>query len=426
MTLELEDSVPTRQDMRHALDSLKQRCKSAKLTYEDESEFDGEEVDINIVISIPSGRKSRKIYLGTFDDVDELAAVEFEKCAILGGYAAISSYKDGWIEAILTAQPKSIFLRNRTRRVLGLHTPSNKDAPLELELKSPITEGLEVRIRNTSSLAKLTTQTSEQLSLSLFIQTSALGGHDEALAMLSKISNALLFEIDLQKKLHLSLMRFEVGRGRNQPANNTQSVMYPRNAYDEAPMALYWYARSATNMPLLQFLAYYQVIEFYFPQFFNSAIARRIRLMLKSPSFRVESDSDLSRVISTVRANSPGFGSERDQLKATLRECLDNKDVQDFLLELPERAEFFTSKVKGITSNTLNPENRSVEMHAQVANRIYDIRCKIVHTKGDEDQNDIELLLPYSPESEKLDNDIELVRYVAQKVLICASRTFDI
>lgn len=56
-----------------------------------------------------------------------------------------------------------------------------------------------------------------------------------------------------------------------------------------------------------------------------------------------------------------------------------------------------------------------------MAERIYDIRCKIVHTKAGGSEGGVELLLPFSKEAELLYLDIELIQYVAQQTLISAS-----
>ena len=61
--------------------------------------------------------------------------------------------------------------------------------------------------------------------------------------------------------------------------------------------------------------------------------------------------------------------------------------------------------------------NPNADLRADVADRIYDIRCKIVHTKNDSGIGDVELLLPFSREAEQLSHDIELVQYVAQETL---------
>lgn len=41
--------------------------------------------------------------------------------------------------------------------------------------------------------------------------------------------------------------------------------------------------------------------------------------------------------------------------------------------------------------------------------------------KGDDGEADVDLLLPYTEESEKLEHDIQLVRMLANKVLIASS-----
>lgn len=144
--------------------------------------------------------------------------------------------------------------------------------------------------------------------------------------------------------------------------------------------------------------------------------------MIKNPSFRVDNESDISKIVSIIRSKGLGIASEKDQLRATIRECIENDDIAEFLAQDEKRAEFFLSKAKGITSHVLNPQNKGHDLCSQVTDRIYDIRCKIVHIKGDEGDGELELLLPYSKEAEKLGHDIELVRLIAQKVLIYASK----
>lgn len=61
------------------------------------------------------------------------------------------------------------------------------------------------------------------------------------------------------------------------------------------------------------------------------------------------------------------------------------------------------------------------DLRNDVADRIYDIRCKIVHTKNDLREGEPELLLAFSAEAQRLDFDIELVQYVARSVLIAGS-----
>ena len=145
-----------------------------------------------------------------------------------------------------------------------------------------------------------------------------------------------------------------------------------------------------------------------------------------APTVRADRDLDLAQIVATMKSKGQTAAGEREQLKATLKECLTTDDVEEFISADTDRAPFFSSKAKGIASSLLNPQNRQVDLSMQVAERIYEIRCKIVHTKAEHDDGEFELLLPYSAEAERLGHDIDLVRFVAQKVLVTSSRRLEI
>ena len=174
-------------------------------------------------------------------------------------------------------------------------------------------------------------------------------------------------------------------------------------------------------MPLLQFLAYYQTIEYYFPTYSQAEARRKIRNILKSPAFRSERDSDVALILLAARMSGSGFGDERSQLRATINECLEPGALRAFLTESPEREKFFAAKTDKLTDQRIQTKNADADLRNAVADRIYDIRCKIVHTKGGGDEGAVALLLPFSKEAELLYADIELIQFVAREVLVSAS-----
>lgn len=180
-------------------------------------------------------------------------------------------------------------------------------------------------------------------------------------------------------------------------------------------------------MPLLQFLAYYQVIEFFFPIYSQSEARRRIRNILKTPGFSYHRDADIVRLLSAVKAGvGRGFGDERSQLRATLQECLDANALREFLVTDEYRNDFFMAKSKALPVHKLPLANPDADLRNDVADRIYDLRCKIVHTKTGANEGEIELLLPFSKEADLLEYEIELIQYVAQQVLIASSRELNV
>ena len=59
----------------------------------------------------------------------------------------------------------------------------------------------------------------------------------------------------------------------------------------------------------------------------------------------------------------------------------------------------------------------------QLLQRFYNIRCRIVHTKGAE--GDLEVLHPQSKEVVYLEHEIELAKFLAHKVLIASSKPIE-
>lgn len=403
-----------------------ERCDEADIEYKDYCDTEDIGItDVNLDIYLPSGRKKREVNLYSIDDLEEFISVDFEKYIVIGNYAAICRYDEGTIETAFQVvdevRASMPFFRRRLLKRLGLNIEDkNKIIPVELSsdvgghkvklILGPISKELHVLAAPPRGLG-----------VSLMIHHPKFSTHADALRILEKFSHSLFFQIEAEANLGITLLRKRDRRISFISHKDPIKLEFPKYEYDDGPMALYWYARSARNMPLLQFLAFYQAIEFYFPAYFNAEVSRKMRTIIKDPSFRVDREADLARLVNTARTRAGANGSEREQLRATLRECIDDDVITRFLDESKERPDFFASKQKGLTACTLNSKNRGTTLVDQVADRIYDIRCKVVHVKAEEGETELELLLPYTEESEKLGHDIELVRIVARKVLVTSS-----
>jgi hypothetical protein len=59
---------------------------------------------------------------------------------------------------------------------------------------------------------------------------------------------------------------------------------------------------------------------------------------------------------------------------------------------------------------------------AEVARRVYDIRCQIVHSKSDHKNR----LNPYSHEIKNIVYDLELIEFIAKRVLKASSKPLNL
>jgi hypothetical protein len=273
---------------------------------------------------------------------------------------------------------------------------------------------------------------SGRLTLRLRSGSLVTGRHDDLLSILDRVSAAILFELDLRYSLALNLARLSpVARSRRTGLDGVRALAptqrareisseaprLPRNMYPSRPLKLYWYARSATNMPLLQFLASYQILEYYFATYYQREALDRMRQELLDPRNSPQDDAYLMRLLNLANAQGKTFGSEIDQLRATVRACVSNAHLKEYL-EDPVRGKFYSGKqiLKDVPRLDIN--DTKSDLRDQVTNRIYDIRCRIVHTKSDTNDSYAELMLPFSEEAESLTFDIDLIQYLAQRILI--------
>ena len=249
--------------------------------------------------------------------------------------------------------------------------------------------------------------------------------------MLTELGNSVFFQLDLIANIpvYLSLdrdLQREI-RLRRRTVKKDLKFTPPKYKYDSEAISLYWYARTSKSMPLLQYLAFYQVLEFYFPQYSYMEAQQKIKNLIKDPTFDTSNDNHLARILDIVKVTSKGksFGDERTQIKATIQQCVDANELKNFLMESEKMKDFFDiqKKSKSLVKQKISFNKSEQEILIDVSNRIYDLRCRIVHTK---DENDSELLLPFSSELAHLKYDIDLIEYIARRVLIAGCRQLEL
>jgi len=414
--------------------AVKERCDAFNIEYEERSFEDVK----YLILLMPNGRNKRNLRLIDPPRCKKLLSIGFEKYKFLGEYEAICSYEDGSIEALINYD--GYFRRlewilpgfyNETE--IGSDSDINEEVFIELkpdDEKSSVTLSI---ARPTDEFLALSSRLSirhGRRALCMRINGLKINKHDQSLDILERLFDALYLQVDILIDLQFSLVKtFKPLRRPLSPKSHQSediSIKFPTEEYDKAPMSLYRYARSAHGMPLLQYLAFYQSIEFYFLTYIEEKTRKNIRNILKDPSFRSDKDKDITRILSACKSSGRGYGSELDQLKASLLACCDYKSLIDFLNENDERKEFFSKEQKGLTKCKINLKNDDIELINDISNLIYDIRCRIVHTKSEGKSDDPELLLPFSIEAELLYKDVELIQILSKQVLFYTSSHFRI
>lgn len=259
-------------------------------------------------------------------------------------------------------------------------------------------------------------------SISLKVSGLNVSNHDKAKEVIETIFASICFQFDCKTNLPLMLA---VERNYSRAKANVSTtedieLTAVNQKYDKEALSLYWYAQSALGMPLLQFLALYQVVEFYYPIYSELAAQKKIANTIKDPCFNSHNKKDIARIFNIVKLAS-SIRSELSQLESTFKECVDVSLLREWLQSETKRDEYFRSKnALKLSEYKINSNSDDDDLLRQVWQRFYNIRCRIVHTKGAE--GELEVLHPQSREVKYLDYDIELANFLVHRVLISSSK----
>lgn len=407
------------------------RCKAANIEYEEQEESEDHYAFLSV--SLKAGRKKRYLFFDEKEDIIEFLEIDFEKYSFIDRYDAIYSPTKRVIEASIfplqgttTTLYRSILnyrkIPRRNEKIdrgdlphLILRDPKNDDQVVSL---GPCSNEFELLTQNKP------TRNQRYPMVTVKIEGFKVDQHATARKTLEKIAQSIFFQIDLKYKRSINLSIYSSTIPRIGNRHRGEVILdYPTREFDEDALALYWYAKSAKKMPLQKYLAFYQVIEFYHPSFSKVTARRKIKNLLIDPTFNIDKDKDLNRVLFVVESNLPSTTDERSQLHSTLEECVDVSELRDFFTP-KKMSNFFLKKKKEITEVTIPLNDKKANLIKSVASRVYDIRCRIVHTK--DISGVTKPLLPNSEGAENLNKDISLIEFLAKKVIISASYPLDI
>lgn len=429
--------------MENKIIKLKEKLDNAKISYEEKIPDDPESAK-RLIFEITAGREKHECVIPYIDGyLDKSLNCNFEKFRFIKGYEAVWSSELEIIEAEVgnSYAPNRHFFR-RLHELINKPEENNGEGNGEriTKINLPKVKDYEISLGLCTQEFAFLTGTRERgpgivKKITLKIQNTKATTHELNKELLEKIANSIFFQIDLAYEIPINLQtQKEVWLERRKKiirkrmfVDKTATISEPKYEYDTEPISLYWYAKESNNMPIYQYLAFYQTIEFYFPVFSSYEAKQKIQSLIKDPRFNANRDADITKIISTIKVSSGGksFGNEREQIRSTIKACTDNSELLYFFKADKNRFDFYAeNKGKNIAIQKVSVKNEAADFVAEVAERIYEIRCRIVHSKASEGNFDV--LLPYSTEVNNLNFDIELIEFISRKVLITSSRPLNV
>ncbi|MER5713515.1 hypothetical protein [Streptomyces sp. NPDC002122] len=198
------------------------------------------------------------------------------------------------------------------------------------------------------------------------------------------------------------------------------SLDAPRQIYD-AELVQHYLMGVAAEIPLLEYLSYYHIVEHFFRKVFDDDLAEQVKRIIVDPSFSIRRPKDVQKVIKKVDGamrgrRDDGGGNEKRSLEIVIEKFVDvdrlTADLTSLDSSLVERYRTIDVSFAKAGKVDLKAKDWQAE-RAKLAGRIYAIRNSLVHAK--------EGVLPkYAPFAHdvELRQEIPLIRFIAEQVII--------
>lgn len=242
---------------------------------------------------------------------------------------------------------------------------------------------------------------------------------ESAAARAKDISTTLFFELSAMDRasfrLHEALRPRDRGRIRPSRLFRDSAVRFPPQIVDHRAASLFVNADDA-GAPLSRYLLYYQTVEYFLPFSDEKESIARIRREIFSPGFDLDNNRSLLDLARTIgqQASKSEQQSFRDLVRLVLS---DDKAVAIFESVSTDYPDHFGKRggIKHVPF--IHPSDTTRTLPTQLADRIYKLRCRIVHSKAAGGAIGIEPLFPTDDEVNLISPDLELVRLVAVEAI---------
>ncbi len=135
-----------------------------------------------------------------------------------------------------------------------------------------------------------------------------------------------------------------------------------------------------------KFLCYYHILEYFLDKSAHLTIKRKLDAVLYQPDFDLNSDFYIGEILQTFKEEGDRLNSDKIKIQRVLQEFLERGKFLSFIDDLEFKDHFFSNQVLEFQTNVdLNSLKRDtdVQLFKSLTERIYSIRCSIVHSNPD-------------------------------------------
>jgi hypothetical protein len=377
-----------------------------------------------VEFELPAGRSKRKVTI-VEDTAEALLATEITEWRSLERYDGIWNGSSGTIELVIRGGRMGPSLQFAIPRLAG--SSPKPDSVGRHELMDGDT-GVHITLGESSDLGRCVLRSGSRFVprhlFTMEITNVRISTTDEADALAETVCDSLAFDLLINQGFSIVPQRLEDKESLARRRTRVRRALgFPRNAYPHAPVLLYRAGSERSLFPLLRYWAYYQVLEYFFPKYVEANALKQLSRFLKSPGFDPHREEDVMQALVISARGIGRSAAEVEQLTMTLEAVVIPEEVRDLIAEGGMQTQL-TSKSE--LTNRLVNLTQMPSLLPDLSRRIYDIRCRIVHSKSSSDRSNDEGLLPGTHHDDLVIPELPVIEYLAEQALISSSEPLKI
>lgn len=175
---------------------------------------------------------------------------------------------------------------------------------------------------------------------------------------------------------------------------------------------------TGSDIPETQFLAYYQILEYFFISTSNEKVYEKLSNKIKDPRFS-HSNTSLDKLVQIVTKHRQA-NDETAMLKNVLNKFIDPKELIEFMTQY----EKFLEKQVYSKSHTVFGESITIPLESghvigNLASQIKEIRNALVHSTDRFERKTRHI--PFTKTTELIKQDVPLLKFLAEKIIIASA-----
>ena len=234
-----------------------------------------------------------------------------------------------------------------------------------------------------------------------------------------------LFDIEYSYEIALDTIKYEnssmrrMVRRRSSPELPDEPI---KLVYKRYIPELIEYLHTAEKVDYLPFkyICYFHIIEYFMDKSAYRVAAKKVKALMLKPDFHIKSNHYVSEAINIFKKENDRYQTDAIKLNRVFREFIELAEIRGFLSD-SKLDEHFDSEVilesqKNFVIPKIKFDNES-EFYSSLSKRIYSLRCSIVHSNPDFDENKA---IPFTPTESNLFHlrkEMELIKEISKTIV---------